>query len=180
MKSGRIVLLIAFVGFINASCARRVAVFPSSSPAPSAYDEDLSLVRPRYKEVLTVEPSGRKPAEIRRVMSDRALHINHELDAVLDTIAINNRSIRYANGYRIQIYVGNERRDADAAKLFTYQSFPEILPYVSFSQPTYRVKVGDFMTRIDAERYLQQFRQQFAAAVIQPDRIEVRKSILVK
>lgn len=180
MKSQQIVLLVAFIGFVNASCARRVATAPYAGSGPSVYDEDLSLVRPRYKEVVTPDPSVRKPAEIKRVVSDRALHVNHDLDAVLDTIAVNNRSIRYANGYRIQIYVGNERRDADAAKLFTYQSFPEILPYVSFSQPTYRVKVGDFMNRIDAERYLQQFKQQFTAAIIQAERIEVRKSILVK
>ncbi len=108
------------------------------------------------------------------------MHINKKLDAILDTISIRNHAIRYAQGYRIQIYVGNERTEVDRLKRFTYQNFPELNPYTTYRAPTYRLKVGDFMRRMDAERYLAQLRQQFSSATLLPDRIEIRKSLAVK
>ena len=58
------------------------------------------------------------------------LHVNKRLDAILDTIAMHNKSIKFTNGFRIQIYVGNDRKAADDAKIYTYQKYPEIFPYL--------------------------------------------------
>ncbi|WP_420146922.1 SPOR domain-containing protein [Spirosoma sp.] len=109
-----------------------------------------------------------------------ATHVNRRLDLVLDTIATQNRSIRYAPGYRIQVYVGNQRQEADAAKLLIYQNFPELSPYLSYNQPTYKLKVGDFMRRMDAERYYSSIRRLITSAQLQPDKVDVRRSLLVK
>ncbi|MVM29776.1 SPOR domain-containing protein [Spirosoma sp. HMF4905] len=109
-----------------------------------------------------------------------ALHINRRLDLVLDTIATHNRLIRYAPGYRIQVYVGNQRQEADAAKLLISQNFPELSPYLSYNQPTYRLKVGDFMRRLDAERYYTSIRRLMASAQLQPDKVDIRRSLLIK
>jgi hypothetical protein len=106
--------------------------------------------------------------------------VNKQVDAILDTISIQNRALRFAVGYRIQIYAGNLRTEADDAKLFVYQNYPELIPYIAFISPTYRVKVGDFMNKLDAECYLQQVRQQFASAIILPEKIDLKKSLLVK
>lgn len=95
-------------------------------------------------------------------------------------IAEKNRSIRYAPGYRVQIYIGNERQQADAAKLQVYQTFPELAPYLSYNQPTYKLKVGDFMRRTDAERYYSQIKQLIASAMLIPDKVDVRRSLLIK
>jgi hypothetical protein len=145
----------------------------------SNYDEDLAVVRPRYKEPSAAEVSPKKP-ETRPTTSSQPLHINRQLDAATDTIAAQNRAIRYAAGYRIQIYVGNVRQEADDARLYTYQTFPELNPYLQYSPPTYRIRIGDFMTRIDAERYLQRVKERYEAAVILAEKIELKKSLLVK
>jgi hypothetical protein len=106
--------------------------------------------------------------------------INRTLDLVLDTMATNNRKIRYASGFRIQVYVGNERQAADDAKLLIYQNFPELSPYLTYTQPTYRLKIGDFMRRIDSERYYAAIKQLLPNAQIQPDRVDIRRSLLIK
>jgi SPOR domain len=49
-----------------------------------------------------------------------------------------------------------------------------------YNQPTYRVRIGDFMTRLEAERYLQQVRHQYESAVILPEKIDLKKSLMVK
>lgn len=152
----------------------------TTTPVPTRYEpynEDLSLVRPRYQQTAIDEPKAQTP---QMATVDLVKPVNQQVDAVLDTIAIQNKSIRYAVGYRIQIYVGNVRTEADEAKVYVYQTFPELLPYMTFAVPTYRVKIGDFMAKIDAERYLQQVKPQFPTAVILAEKIDIRKSLQTK
>lgn len=178
--SFRYFVLVTATAALLMGCAssKPISTYKAVDPY-SNYDEDLSVVRPRYKEVPAPEAVAKKP-EVKRVLSDQPLHINRQLDAAVDTIAARNRAIRFATGYRIQIYVGNIRKEADDARLFSYQTFPELNPYLVYNQPTYRVRIGDFMTRLDAERYLQQIRQQYEAAVILPEKIDLKKSLMVK
>lgn len=167
---------------IISGCSKKSAV----SSSGSEYREDLSQVRPRYEYVeptVVNRPAATAPARssnaAKPVDVDKPLYVNKKLETVLDTLAKHNKSIRYINGYRIQIYVGNVRQEADGAKSYIYQSFPDLNPYVSYSQPTYRVKVGDFMYRSDAEQYLDLIREQYSSAVILADRVDIKRSLLV-
>lgn len=163
-----------------AGCSKKSVVSSGSD-----YKEDLSAVRPRYEYV---EPAIVTRAEtaapsrnntVPKANADKPLYVNKKLESALDTLAKQNKSIRYINGFRIQIYVGNVRQEADNAKSYVYQAFPDLNPYVSYTQPTYRVKVGDFMYRSDAEQYLDMIREQYASAVILPDRVDIKRSLLV-
>ena len=157
----------------------------------NSYNEDLSSVRPVYNTTafttsnksvsLPTSATTSRRNETRKLnASVEAMHINRRLDLVLDTIANQNRSIRYAPGYRIQVYVGNQRQEADGVKLMIYQNFPELSPYLSYNQPTYKLKIGDFMRRIDAERYYASIRRLITSAQLQPDKIDIRRSLLIK
>ena len=160
----------------------------------NSYDEDLAAVRPVYNTTPSVttptnRPTApatslptptRKPDNRKPVMPIEALHVNRRLDLVLDTLAVQNRTVRYAPGYRIQVYVGNQRQQADAAKLLMTQNFPELSPYLSYNQPTYKLKVGDFMRRLDAERYYSSIRRLITSAQLQPDKVDIRRSLLIK
>ncbi|HEV7351306.1 SPOR domain-containing protein [Telluribacter sp.] len=177
-----ITLLILGVGVAGMSaCSRKGAAAGSGTE----YREDLSRVRPRYSYVEpTLQKSKapeRKEQPVRRpsAKDDTPLYINKRLEAALDTMYNQNKAIRYINGYRIQMYVGNVRGEADAAKAYIYQMFPDLNPYVSYSQPTYRVKVGDFMYRSDAEQYLEQIRQKYPSSIILSDRVEIKRGLQI-
>ncbi|MCE6989086.1 SPOR domain-containing protein [Dyadobacter sp. CY323] len=167
------------IGIIIISGCSRKSVVSSSG---SEYREDLAGVRPRYEYV---EPSFDKPEAVTtpknnpvpKANADKPLYVNKRLETVLDTLSKHNKSIRYINGFRIQIYVGNVRQEADAAKSYIYQAFPDLNPYVSYTQPTYRVKAGDFMYRSDAEQYLDLIREQYSSAVILSDRVDIKRSL---
>lgn len=154
------------------------------SSSKTEYREDLSSVRPRYEYV---EPVFERKTETKqdpvtalpKTSGDKPLYINKKLEAVLDTVYKQNKAIRYISGFRIQLYVGNVRHEADNAKSYIYQQFPDLNPYMSYSQPTYRVKAGDFMYRSDAELYLEQIKEQYSSAVILADRVEIKKSLML-
>jgi len=158
----------------------------------NSYNEDLSSVRPVYSPTATPLPTNAPPPAPAAAPAPRrtdtrkpnapieALHINRRLDMVLDTIATQNRSIRYAPGFRIQVYVGTQRKEVDAARLLLSQEFPELSPYLSYTQPTYKLKVGDFMRRMDAERYYASIRRLIGSAQLQADKVDIRRSLLIK
>ncbi|QHW01455.1 SPOR domain-containing protein [Spirosoma endbachense] len=190
------VSVIAFL-ILTSCAANRPTVSTKSSVDYNSYDEDLSSSRPVYNSTTTNRPSTttrpttsapspvtttapRKNEPVKPPAPVEALHVNRKLDAVMDTIAVKNRAVRYAAGYRIQVYVGNQRQEVEAAKLLIYQNFPELSPYLSYNQPTYKLKVGDFMRHIDAERYYSSIRQLLPSAQLQPDKIDVRRSLSIK
>jgi hypothetical protein len=145
-------------------------------------NEDLSQYRPRYKsgkesDVISIEKST--PITPSSPSTDAPLHVNKRLDAILDTIATHNKSIKFTNGFRIQIYVGNDRKAADDAKIYTYQKYPDIFPYLTYQQPIYKVKIGDFLNRMDAERYFADVKELYPSAMILPDRVEIKKGMMV-
>jgi hypothetical protein len=171
--------LMAALGAL-AGCAKK-----NVPTAADRYEKNLSKVRPHYTYVEPVieksqEPVKKTPVLYRPTRQDEPLYVTKRLEAVLDTMAEQNKAIRYISGFRVQLYVGNLRQEADAAKAYVYQLFPELNPYVSYSQPTYRVKAGDFMYRTDAEEYLAQIRQQYPAAVILPERVEIKKGLVIR
>ena len=180
---------------LSGCASNRPAVSTRSAADYNGYNEDLSSTRPVYKLPSAAAPATRPvatatmpatPTASRRNESRKptgpieALHVNRRLDLVLDTIAAQNRSIRYAPGFRVQVYVGNQRQEVESAKLLIYQNFPELSAYVSYTQPTYKLKVGDFMRRLDAERYYSSIRQLIASAQLRPDKVDVRRSLLIK
>ena len=61
-------------------------------------------------------------------------------------------SIYSGRGYRVQIYSGNDRTKATKLKIDFMRRFPSVRAYMSYIQPQFRVKVGDYKTRQEAEQ----------------------------
>lgn len=170
-----IVLILAIISL--SGCSKKATL----SNSATVYNEDLSHVRPHFQYKAPIlngnfqEPAIEK--ENLETRKENTLAVTNKLNSALEAIKSQNKSIKYINGFRIQIYVGNIRQDADNAKSYIYRVFPELVPYMSYAQPTYRVKAGDFMYRGDAQTYLDQIRDQYSSAVILPERVEIQKSL---
>ncbi|WP_143705994.1 SPOR domain-containing protein [Emticicia sp. TH156] len=160
------------------SCKR--SSIPSKGSVIGDYDEDLSSVRLKYEKRPDFDSRDNKTVRDNPTTATKdevPLNVNNQVDKALDAMSDLNKNIRYSAGYRIQVYVGNERREVDEAKSFIYSNFPDLNTYLSFSQPTYRLKAGDFLSRMEAEKYYNTIRQRYSAAMIVPERIDVRKSM---
>ena len=61
-------------------------------------------------------------------------------------------------GYRIQIFFDSGINSSDRARQARDEFlalFPDVPAYVSWKAPNYRVRVGDFRSRLEAEKVLQ-------------------------
>lgn len=66
-----------------------------------------------------------------------------------------------AMGFRVQIYSGPDRSTAYAEQARFKSLYKDIDTYISYEEPNYRVKVGDFRSRSEAESLMQGLRRQF-------------------
>jgi hypothetical protein len=77
-------------------------------------------------------------------------------------------------GYRIQIFFDSGHNSSDRAKQLRDEflhKYPEIPAYVNWKAPNYRVRVGDFRSRLEAERTLQLIMIDYPSAWVSKDEI---------
>ncbi|MBR5603395.1 MAG: SPOR domain-containing protein [Bacteroidales bacterium] len=80
------------------------------------------------------------------------------------------------DGFRIQIFMesGNDAVElANAAMEEFMDKYPDIPIYLIFGQPYYRLRVGDFRTRLEAEKAFQTLSQDYKKAFVTSDRIQL-------
>lgn len=82
---------------------------------------------------------------------------------------------REVQGYRIQVYAGNNRRNAFNVKGGLITNFPDYSTYLEYKAPNYVVRVGDFMDREDAILFQKILRDSYPGAFIVPDVVKVPK-----
>lgn len=99
-------------------------------------------------------------------------------DSRLDSLLILHKRINSLDslvpGYRVQIFFesGNYSKDLamETAEKFQ-EKYTEIGYYLSFSEPYYRIRVGDFRTIIEAKGFLKQIINDYPAAFEVKDKI---------
>lgn len=82
-------------------------------------------------------------------------------------------SIHSAKGYRVIIYSGTERAKASATKADFMKRFPGTRVYISYALPQYRVKVGDYATRQEAQEFYRQLSSLYSPCMVVPDIVEI-------
>lgn len=78
-----------------------------------------------------------------------------------------------ALGFRVQIYTGTSRSEAYAVQARFQRMYSDISTYVSYTQPNYRVKVGDFRSRSEAQAIMRELRKDFGAVFLFTEQINV-------
>lgn len=89
-----------------------------------------------------------------------------------------NQSSGGIQGYRIQIFFdsGNNSKTRGQTVYETFTArFPEVNAYLTFKSPNYKVRVGDFRTRLDAVRFLQEILPDYPGAYVIKDKIHLPK-----
>ena len=103
----------------------------------------------------------------------------------LDTLNIDSMSVlkpssyKKVEGYRVQVYTGaNSRKDKDTAlkiQLKCKEFFPDIEAYATFISPRWVVRIGDYISRDEAQLMIERFK---ALGITQEARI-VKCTILL-
>lgn len=80
-----------------------------------------------------------------------------------------NQRVKTIPGYRVQIasFSGtNSKTSAFTLRDRFMTDYPEVQAYVAFDEPNFKVKVGDFRTRLEAYAFLQQIIEVYKGYII--------------
>ena len=160
------ILLAAIVSFSGCSLLQ-----PTTNQSEGDYSEDLSVHRLKFEE----ETNGDNPIENNTPMEE--VTPSHDdtatLESKLKRIADTNKNETRVPGYTIQVYSGSSRDAASKAKAKVYQILPDARPVTRYDQPVYKVKVGQFADRLEAQGVYAKLRAVFPSALVIPERIRV-------
>ena len=71
----------------------------------------------------------------------------------------------YSYGFRIQLYNGLETVARKTMKKFEYD-FPEITTYLVYRQPEWKIQVGFYKTKLEADSALLNFKRKYQSAIV--------------
>ncbi len=81
-----------------------------------------------------------------------------------------------SNGYRVQIFSGWDRKSAYDAQARFQNRYPDMRTYIIYKDPYFKVNAGDFRTRLEAERLMQQLKGSFTSLFIIAEKINPTKA----
>lgn len=76
-------------------------------------------------------------------------------------------------GYRIQLYYGSDRQKAIMLKAEFLRDYPENNVYLIYQQPNFKVRMGDFKNKFEADRFFKTIKDDYPACFIVPDNINL-------
>ena len=80
------------------------------------------------------------------------------------------------NGYRVQFYISSNRAEAYNAQSKFNESYPDYKTYIIYSEPNFKVRAGDFRTKLEATHLLDQLRGQYQTLFIIAEKINLPKT----
>lgn len=140
-------------------------------------------VKPEAKADPKADPKADSKAHAKHIQRKQVVDTTTHLPQVTDSTDVDSLSLGpkvKINGYRIQVYFGDNSRkgktEAQAAGRRFRNTFPDLSVYVSFASPHWLCRAGDFRTMEEANEKLRQIREMgiFREAVIVKSKINVR------
>ena len=95
------------------------------------------------------------------------------IDSLIYRYILYNERLNGIEGYRIQIYSSSDksaRVESGKVRQEFITKFPDIISYASFDKPGYyKIRVGNYRTRVEGTKYLLMIRKVFPDAYLVPD-----------
>lgn len=83
-----------------------------------------------------------------------------------------NKSIETYQGYKIQIYYGSEKECYEVKDEFS-SLFPEIVTSIIFSTPQWKLQIGNYRTRLEADYAMVNIKKEYPAAIVLATEIDI-------
>lgn len=93
------------------------------------------------------------------------------LDSLIEKNIAINKLNKTIPGFRIQIFSGNERNNANNIKTHFLKLYPNQTAYLAYQQPYFKIRVGDFKTRLEAKLFYNKIKEEFGECIIISDKI---------
>ena len=97
---------------------------------------------------------------------------NESVKNIIAKKKAHNKNTTKVKGYRIQIYFGNEKGAYKAREEFK-SLFPDTFLKIENFPPDWKVRVGNYKSRLDADRALVEIKETYIGAIVLAELIDV-------
>lgn len=100
---------------------------------------------------------------------------DESVDRLISSFRQHNRS-RGMQGFRVQIYTASGNRSkllTDRVKAEFDAKYPGVRSYITYDEPYYKLRVGDFRSRLEAQQFLGNISSEYLSAIVVVDRINL-------
>ena len=80
-----------------------------------------------------------------------------------------------AYGYRVQFFISSDRNEIYAKQAAFNQLYPDLRTYIIYQEPNFKLKAGDFRTRLEAQKLMRDLRPQFPTLFLVSEKINPPK-----
>jgi hypothetical protein len=134
----------------------------------------LSKLRPKFEEPVETKTEKDTALEQKNVTVTPTKTVNTKVDVILDSLDLFNLMRKYIDGYTIQIYSGQKREEAMNTKKKMQDEVPELTANLQYQQPKFRVTVGKYFSKLEAQKDLLALRRKFSTAILVPEKILIK------
>ena len=83
-----------------------------------------------------------------------------------------NKTVETLQGYKIQIYYGSEKECYEVKDEFS-SLFPDINTSIIFSTPQWKLQIGNYRTRLEADYAMVNIKKEYPAAIVLATEIDL-------
>jgi hypothetical protein len=78
-------------------------------------------------------------------------------------------------GYRVLFFISSDRKEIYAKQAIFNEMYPDMRTYIIYQEPNYKIKAGDFRTRLEAQKLMRDLRPQFPTLFLVSEKINSPK-----
>lgn len=142
-----------------------------SGGTSSNYSENITTLRPKYDPGQSIEVDTARDVTPEEEIKTPEQDVTSDLDELLSEIIRRNETIDLIAGYTIQVYSNASRENAESVKSEIYRKVPEARPEVEWVTPNYKVWVGQYLEKIEAQKSYSELKRHFPQAILIPIKI---------
>lgn len=101
-------------------------------------------------------------------------HQDFKITELMDIFKVYTKKNNLTDGYRLQISFSNDRQEVYNSKAQLYKDFPDDHCYVEYEQPYYKLRFGDFASRLEAYEKLNDVIKKYPGAFVVRDKVKLR------
>lgn len=96
-----------------------------------------------------------------------------QLDTLVEKAIQKHKAEPTLDGYRIQLFSGADRNNANNLRTQFKTEYPNVPVYLIYQQPYFKVRVGDFRDKLEAQQFYYQLQKTYEQLLIVPDKINM-------
>ena len=102
------------------------------------------------------------------------IHIQQDsrIDSLMQKNLAFNKEKHGVDGFRVQIHFGQNRETAQKIRSRFSIDFPELKTYLGYNSPYYKIRVGDFISRLEAYKIQKTISKKYRGTYIVPTTVD--------